>query len=128
MNQELPDVQARFRKGRGTRDQIAIICWIIEKAREFQKKKKSTSASLTTIKSLCRSQQTVKFPVRANSLEKALMLGKIEGSRRRGQKRIRWLDSITDSMDMSLSKFWKTVRERERRRAAVYGSQGVRHD
>ena len=40
MNQELPDVQARFRKGRGTRDQIAIICWIIEKAREFQKKKK----------------------------------------------------------------------------------------
>ena len=51
VNQELPDVQAGFRKGRGTRDQIANICWIIEKAREFQEKK-STSASLTMIKPL----------------------------------------------------------------------------
>ena len=51
MNQELPDVQARFRKGRGTRDHIANIRWIIEKATEFQKK--STSASLTMLKSLC---------------------------------------------------------------------------
>ena len=50
MNQELLDVQARFRKGRGTRDQIAKICWIIEKAREFQKT--STSASLTMLKPL----------------------------------------------------------------------------
>ena len=49
MNQELSDVQARFRKGRGTRDQTANICWIIEKAREYQKKK---SASLTTLKPL----------------------------------------------------------------------------
>ena len=52
MNQEVPDVQAGFRKGRGTRDQIVNICWIIEKAREFQKKKSSTSASLTTLKPL----------------------------------------------------------------------------
>ena len=52
MNHELPDVQAGFRKGRGTRDQIANICWIMEKAREFQKKIKSTSASLTKLKSL----------------------------------------------------------------------------
>ena len=56
MDQEVPDVQAGFRKGRGTRDQIVNICWIIEKAREFQKKKKthqtSTSASLTTLKPL----------------------------------------------------------------------------
>ena len=51
MSCELPDVQADFRKGRGTRDQIANICWIIEKAREFQKKK-STSASLITLKPL----------------------------------------------------------------------------
>ena len=51
MNQELPDIQAGFRRGRGTRDQIANICWIIEKAREFQKKK-STSALLITIKLL----------------------------------------------------------------------------
>ena len=50
MNRELPDVQAGFRKGRGTKDQIANICWIIEKAREFQEKK-STSALLTILKS-----------------------------------------------------------------------------
>ena len=61
MNRELPDVQAGFRKGRGTGDQIANICWIIEKAREFQKKKKSAFALLTTPKPLCGSQQTAKF-------------------------------------------------------------------
>ena len=58
VNRELPDVQAGFRKARGTRDQIGNICWIIEKVREFKKKKTSTSASLTTLKSLCGSQQT----------------------------------------------------------------------
>ena len=57
MNWELPDIQVGFRKVRGTRDQIANICWIIEKAREFQKK--STSALLTMPKPLCGSQQTV---------------------------------------------------------------------
>ena len=56
VNQELPDVQAEFRTGKGTRDQIANICWSMEKAREFQKK--STSASLTTLKPLYGSQQS----------------------------------------------------------------------
>ena len=58
MNKELPDVQGGFRKGRGTRDQIGNICWVIEKAREFQKKKKSTYCLLTTAKPLivCLSQ------------------------------------------------------------------------
>ena len=65
---------------------------------------------------------------RANSLEKTLMLGKTEGRKRRGRQRIKWLDSMTDSMDMNLSKVQEVVKDRKPGVLQSTGSQRVRHD
>ena len=94
------------------------VSWIARRSNQSILKEINPEYSLEGLMLKLKLQYFGHLMQRANSLEKTLMMGKIEGKKRKGQQRMRWLDSIIDSMDMNLSKLWEIEKNREARRLA----------